>query len=43
MANAGAGIGFDLARYAESSGPSRDIPYPFAWRYRDYVIDAVNR
>ncbi len=33
----------DVARYAESTGPSRNIPYPHAWRYRDYVIDAVNR
>jgi hypothetical protein len=33
----------DVARYAESSGPSRNVPYPFAWRYRDYVIDAYNR
>jgi cytochrome c553 len=33
----------DVARYAESSGPSRNMPYPFAWRYRDYVIDAFNR
>lgn len=33
----------DLARYGESSGPSRNIPYPHAWRYRDYVIDAYNR
>ena len=33
----------DVARYAESSGPSRNIPYPNAWRYRDYVIDAFNR
>jgi len=33
----------DVARYAESSGPSRNLPYPNAWRYRDYVIDAVNR
>ncbi|MCE9607320.1 MAG: PSD1 and planctomycete cytochrome C domain-containing protein [Planctomycetia bacterium] len=32
----------DVARYAESTGPSRNIPYPHAWRYRDYVIDAVN-
>jgi cytochrome c553 len=32
----------DLARYAESTGPSRNIPYPHAWRYRDYVIDAFN-
>lgn len=28
----------DVARYAESSGPSRNMPYPNAWRYRDYVI-----
>jgi hypothetical protein len=33
----------DVARYAESSGPSRNMPYPNAWRYRDYVIDSVNR
>jgi Protein of unknown function (DUF1553)/Protein of unknown function (DUF1549)/Planctomycete cytochrome C len=32
----------DLARYAESTGPSRNIPYPHAWRYRDYVMDAFN-
>jgi cytochrome c553 len=32
----------DVARYAESTGPSRNIPYPHAWRYRDYVIDRVN-
>ncbi len=30
----------DVARYGESTGPSRNIPYPFAWRYRDYVIDS---
>lgn len=33
----------DVARYGESTGPSRNIPYPYAWKYRDYVIDAVNR
>jgi Protein of unknown function (DUF1549)/Protein of unknown function (DUF1553)/Planctomycete cytochrome C len=32
----------DLARFADSTGPSRNIPYPHAWKYRDYVIDAVN-
>jgi len=32
----------DLARYADSTGPSRNIPYPHAWKYRNYVIDAVN-
>lgn len=33
----------DVARYGESTGPSRNIPYPHAWKYRDYVIDAVGR
>jgi cytochrome c553 len=33
----------DVARYGESTGPSRNVPYPHAWRYRDYVIDAVAR
>jgi mono/diheme cytochrome c family protein len=33
----------DIARYGESTGPSRNIPYPHAWRYRDYVIDSFNR
>jgi cytochrome c553 len=32
----------DIARYAESTGPSRNIPYPHAWRYRDYVIKSFN-
>ena len=32
----------DVARYAESSGYSRNMLYPFAWRYRDWVIDAFN-
>jgi mono/diheme cytochrome c family protein len=31
----------DVSRYGESTGPSRNVPYPHAWRYRDYVIDAV--
>jgi hypothetical protein len=33
----------DIARYGESTGPSRNIPYPHAWRYRNYVIDSINR
>jgi mono/diheme cytochrome c family protein len=33
----------DVARYGESTGPSRNVPYPHAWRYRDYVIDSVAR
>ena len=32
----------DVARYGESTGSSRNLPYPHAWRYRDYVIDALN-
>ena len=31
----------DVARYGESTGSARNLPYPQAWRYRDYVIDAV--
>ena len=32
----------DVARFAESSGKEANITFPYAWRYRDYVIDAVN-
>lgn len=32
----------DVARFAESSGKERNMTYPQAWRYRDYVIDAFN-
>jgi Protein of unknown function (DUF1549)/Protein of unknown function (DUF1553)/Planctomycete cytochrome C len=32
----------DVARYAESSGKDLNVLYPYAWRYRDYVIDAFN-
>ncbi|MEM6671266.1 MAG: DUF1549 domain-containing protein [Planctomycetota bacterium] len=32
----------DVARYGESSGKQTNIVYPHAWRYRDFVIDAVN-
>jgi len=32
----------DVARYAESTGSARNVPYQYAWRYRDYVIDAFN-
>ncbi len=32
----------DVARYGESTGASRNLPYPHAWRYRDYVIRALN-
>ena len=30
----------DVARYADSTGLDEDHKYPFAWRYRDYVIQA---
>jgi len=32
----------DVARYGESSGKEANITFPYAWRYRDYVIDAFN-
>jgi hypothetical protein len=32
----------DVARYGESTGKERNIPYRYAWRYRDYVIDSFN-
>jgi mono/diheme cytochrome c family protein len=33
----------DVARFAESTGADEDRRYPYAWRYRDYVIDSFNR
>lgn len=32
----------DMARYADSDGYEKDRPRPDAWRYRDWVIQAVN-
>ena len=32
----------DLVRFGETNGYERDSAKPFAWRYRDYVIDAFN-
>ncbi len=32
----------DVVRFGESSGKDRNIPYRYAWRYRNYVIDAFN-
>lgn len=32
----------DLARYADSDGYEKDRPRPFAFRYRDWVIAAIN-
>lgn len=33
----------DLARYGDSNGGDENHPYPLAWRYRNWVIDAINR
>ena len=33
----------DLVRYAETEGYEYDRHVPEAWRYRDYVIDSLNR
>ena len=32
----------DVARYADSVGKTRNVPFPHAWRFRNYVIDAFN-
>lgn len=32
----------DVVRYAQSNGYERDSTKNFAWRYRDYVINALN-
>ena len=36
-------IWLDLARYADSAGYGSDPLRPNIWRYRDWVIDALNR
>ena len=33
----------DVARFADSTGNDEDHRYPYAWRYRDYVIDSFNK
>jgi mono/diheme cytochrome c family protein len=33
----------DLARYADSDGYEKDRARPWAWRYRQWVIDALNQ
>lgn len=32
----------DLIRYGDTNGYERDAEKPFAWKYRDWVIDALN-
>jgi hypothetical protein len=32
----------DLVRYADTAGENSDHPLPHAWRYRNWVIDAIN-
>lgn len=32
----------DVARYGESTGMERNATYPYAWRYRDWVIRSLN-
>lgn len=48
LADSGFGIRWgrhwlDVARYGESSGYSRNMLFPHAWRYRNWVIDSFNR
>jgi cytochrome c553 len=33
----------DVARYADSNGMDENVAHANAWRYRDYVIDSLNR
>ncbi len=33
----------DLVRYADSNGADENHAFPHAWRYRDWVFDALNR
>jgi len=33
----------DLARYADSNGLDENVHYGNAWRYRDWVVSAINR
>ena len=32
----------DVVRYSDTIGRTRNLPFPMAWRYRDYVIRAFN-
>ncbi|NQV28079.1 MAG: DUF1549 domain-containing protein [Rhodopirellula sp.] len=33
----------DVVRYADTAGENTDRPLPHAWRYRNWVMDAMNR
>jgi hypothetical protein len=33
----------DVVRYADTAGENTDRPLPHAWRYRNWVMDALNR
>ncbi|MCA9141068.1 MAG: DUF1549 domain-containing protein, partial [Planctomycetales bacterium] len=33
----------DVVRYADTAGENTDRPLPHAWRYRNWVLDAINR
>ena len=33
----------DVVRYGDTVGRARNLPYPTAWKYRDYVIRAFNK
>src|SRR5207302_1860981 len=33
----------DLAHYADSDGYWNDLPRPYAWRWRQWVVEALNR
>ena len=33
----------DVARYADSNGLDENVAYGNAWRYRDYVVNSLNR
>ncbi len=32
----------DVVRYSDTIGRTRNLPFPLAWRYRDYVIRSFN-
>lgn len=33
----------DVVRFAQTAGYEKDAEKPYTWRYRDYVIDSLNR